>query len=71
MEQSIGRTVPATFLGAARQGVFFIPTILIFSALFGAIGVQSAQAAADLLTFLSSIPIHIYVMKTMNKGKIL
>ncbi|MBQ4155141.1 MAG: MATE family efflux transporter [Clostridia bacterium] len=71
MEQSMGRTIPATFLGGARQGIFFIPTILIFSALFGAVGVQSAQAMADLLTFLSAIPIHIYVMKTMNKGKTL
>lgn len=71
MEQSIGRTVPATFLGSARQGVFFIPAVLILTALLGATGVQSAQAVADLLTFLSAIPIHIYVMKTMNKAKTL
>ena len=66
MEQSIGRTVSATFLSAARQGIFFIPAIFILSGLFGLTGIQMSQAVADFVTLLCAIPIHIYVLKTME-----
>lgn len=69
MEQSIGRTVPATFLSVARQGLFFIPLILILSSVFGLLGVQMTQACADLLTFLCTIPIHIYVLRHLATEK--
>ena len=65
MEQSIGRTMPATFLATARQGVFFIPAVLILPLLFNLTGIQMAQAVSDLLTLLCAIPIHIHVMKTL------
>jgi putative MATE family efflux protein len=65
MEQSIGRTVPATFLATARQGVFFIPVVWILFAVFGLLGIQMAQAVSDLLTLLCAIPIHIHVMRTL------
>ena len=67
MEQSIGRTAPATFLSAARQGIFFIPAILILSSTMGLLGIQMAQAVSDLLTLLFAIPIHIRVMKTTDR----
>jgi len=67
MEQSMGRTVPATFLSVARQGFFFIPLVLALSAIWGVLGIQMTQAAADILTFLFAIPIHIHVLKTMEK----
>ena len=67
MEQSMGRTVPATFLSVARQGFFFIPLVLTLSAIWGVLGIQMTQAAADILTFLFAIPIHIHVLKTMEK----
>lgn len=69
MEQSIGRTASATFLSAARQGVFLIPAIYLLNRAFGLIGVQMAQAAADFLTLLCAIPIHIYVLKTMEPSQ--
>lgn len=67
MEQSIGRTLPATFLSVARQGLFFIPIVLIMSAALGVLGIQMTQACADVLTFAVSIPIHAYVLKTLQK----
>ncbi len=69
MEQSIGRTIPATFLSVARQGLFFIPLIWILSFLFHLLGVQMTQACADLLTFLCTIPIHIYVLRHLETEK--
>ena len=63
MLQSIGKTIPATFLAVARQGVFFIPLVLMLPALLGETGVQMAQACADLLTFLCAIPIQLTALK--------
>ena len=67
MEQSMNRTVSATFMSVARQGLFFIPLVLILSATLGITGIQMTQACADVLTFLFAIPIHAHVLKTMEK----
>ena len=67
MEQSMGKTVSATFLSVARQGLFFIPLVLILSAAVGLVGIQITQACADVLTLLCAVPIHIYIMKNMNE----
>lgn len=66
MEQSIRRTIPATFLATARQGIFFIPSVLILSNTIGLLGIQMSQAVADLCTLLCALPIHIYVLRTME-----
>ncbi len=67
MEQSMGRTVPATFLSVARQGLFFIPAVLILPKLLDATGIQVAQSAADVLTVLCAIPIHLHVLRSLPK----
>ncbi len=69
MEQSIGRTVPATFLAVARQGLFFIPAVLILSQVFGLLGIQMAQATADIMTLLCAIPIQLSVLRSMPDYK--
>jgi Na+-driven multidrug efflux pump len=69
MEQSIGRTAPATFLATARQGVFFIPAVWILFAAFGVLGIQMAQTVSDLLPLTCSITIHIHVMRTIETPK--
>ena len=66
MEQSIGKTASATFLSAARQGIFFIPAIFLLNYFLELTGIQMAQAVSDLLTLACAIPIHIYVMKNMQ-----
>ena len=65
LQQSIGRTVPATFLAVARQGIFFIPLIWILSLALGLTGIQATQAAADILTFLCAIPIQLHVLRSI------
>ncbi|MBR2042550.1 MAG: MATE family efflux transporter [Oscillospiraceae bacterium] len=67
MTQVIGKSVQATFLASARQGLFFIPAVLVLSELFGIAGIQLAQAAADLCTFLFAIPIQLKVLKEIDK----
>ena len=66
LQQSIGRTVPATFLAVARQGLFFIPMVLVLPMVLGLTGIQMAQSAADLLTFLCAVPIQLRVLKTLE-----
>ncbi len=70
MEQSMGKTVSATFLSVARQGLFFIPLVLGLSAAFGILGIQITQACADTLTLVFAVPIHIHVMKHMTEQKL-
>lgn len=66
MTQVIGRTVPATFLSSARQGLFFIPAVLLLSRLFGVAGIQLAQPAADIGTFLCAVPIQLKILREMD-----
>lgn len=61
--QSLGFVVPATFLASCRQGIFFIPLILILPSLIGLAGIQMTQALADLLTFAVSIPFHLLMLR--------
>ena len=65
MQQSMGKTVPATFLSVARQGLFFIPLVWILSVAFGFTGIQITQPVADFLTFLCAIPIQLHVLRSM------
>jgi hypothetical protein len=51
----------------ARQGLFFIPVVLIMPMFLGITGIQMAQSTADVLTFLCAIPVQIYVLKTFDK----
>ncbi len=67
MQQSTNKTIPATFLSVARQGLFFIPLVLILSSMFDMLGVQMTQACADVLTFLCAVPIQFHVLKNMKK----
>lgn len=54
--QSLGFRSQATFLASCRQGVFFLPAVLLLPLKIGCMGVQAAQPLADMLTFVVSIP---------------
>ncbi len=65
--QNIRKTVPATVLAMARQGVVFIPTLLLLSGVWGILGLQLAQAVADFLTFLVAIPLSLPTLKALKE----
>ena len=68
MLQTIGRTVPATFVSMARQGIFFIPLVWLLSlSPLGLLGVQMAQSVSDLLTLAAAVPIQLYVLRQMSQ----
>ena len=57
MMQNLGFSLKATVLAVARQGIVFIPLILLLPRLFGLTGALAAQPAADLCSFLISVPL--------------
>lgn len=66
MLQSIGKAAKASFVAAARQGIFFIPLIYILPAFFGLLGVQMCQTWSDACSFLLSVPLGISVLREMK-----
>lgn len=65
--QSTRHIKQATFLSMNRQGVYFIPAILILPKLFGLFGVEIAQAVADILSTITAIPYIYWFFKKINK----
>ena len=61
--QSTGKALAASFLSSTRQGIFFIPLILLLSQCFGLLGVEMAQSISDVLSALVSIPFFIGFVK--------
>ena len=67
MTQTIGKAVRASFMAMARQGIFFIPTVLILPRLFGLTGLQCSQPISDIITFAVSIPLQISILREMKE----
>ena len=66
--QSTRHIKQATFLSMNRQGVYFIPAILILPHLFGLFGLEITQAVADLFSTFTAIPYMIWFFKKLPKA---
>jgi len=66
MFQTSGRAVSANFLAACRNGICFIPMILLLPVFWGLKGVEVSQAAADVLTFIITVPLTVRYFKTLK-----
>ena len=72
--QNIGMTVRATIVAMARQGLTFVPVILLQPLIFSTcggdplLGIQLAQPVADLLSFAISLPIGLVVLRQMKEA---
>ncbi len=75
MLQNIGVTGKATLLALARQGLAFIPLVLLLPALFrllgleALLGIQLVQALADLLSFLIAIPVGRSELRKLERAR--
>ena len=56
MLQSIGKGIKASITASARNGICFIPMILILPVFLGITGVEMAQACADVLSLFIAVP---------------
>lgn len=66
MMQTIRKPLQANILSSARNGLFFIPLIIILPHFFGLYGVQICQAWADILSFLLAVPIAMNGLKELK-----
>lgn len=55
MFQSAGKAVPAMILSLGRQGVIFVPIIIIMKNILGYSGVIWSQTSADIITFILAV----------------
>ena len=65
----LGNARGAMLLATARQGSCFIPILYPLAWLFGAWGVVSVQAIADILTMVLAVPIAIAMTKRIKAAK--
>ena len=65
--QSVGKAGRATFLACCRQGVFFIPLILILPRMLGLVGVETCQPIADVFTFIVSLPFLLAFLNQLSR----
>jgi putative MATE family efflux protein len=67
MLQSIGKGVKASITASARNGLFFIPAILLLPPWLGLTGVEMAQAVADVCAICLAIPLAASELRTMRE----
>lgn len=65
--QNIRMTGPATLLSVCRNGLFFLPALLLLPLWFGLLGVQMAQGVADALTFLLAVPYSLWINRVLKR----
>lgn len=64
--QNIGLFKQAVIVSAARQGIFFLPLILILPYFFGLYGIILVQPLSDIGTFLISLPMGIKAIRNLS-----
>ena len=66
--QCLGFHQAATLLASCRNGLLYVPLIVLLPGLLGLSGVAMSQPAADFLTFLVSIPFQIWFFRHKLRG---
>jgi len=70
MTQTIGKMVKASVLAMSRQGLMFIPAVLILPIFFDLWGLILAQPLADMLSFLISLPLMKNELADLNRDAV-
>ena len=65
----LGNAKGAMLLATARQGSCFLPILYPLALIFGAYGIASVQAAADVLSLVLAIPLAISMIKKINRAE--
>lgn len=67
--QSTGRIKSASLLSCMRQGIYFLPLVIVMPLLFGLLGVEMSQAISDFMSFLTAIPFIIVFFRKLDKNE--
>lgn len=65
----LGNGGGATVIATSRQGSCFIPILYPMAAIWGAYGVASVQAVADVISLAFAIPICVHMLKKIKKAQ--
>lgn len=65
--QVVGSKIAAAVLSVSRQGLFYIPAVLVLPRLFFLFGVQCCQAVSDVGSALFALPFMFAFLKSLNK----
>lgn len=65
--QSTGRSAVAVGLSVCRQGLIYLPLMLILPNFIGKLGIQIVQPIADIVSTLISIPFYVRFMREMKQ----
>ncbi|MCR5213465.1 MAG: MATE family efflux transporter [Eubacterium sp.] len=66
MLQSMGRGLKASISASCRNGICFIPLILILAKCFGLFGIEITQFCADVLSFFIILPMAVLEMRILS-----
>ncbi len=67
--QGMGKALPSLILTVCRQGLVFVPMILILNAVFGLKGVIYAQAVADFVSILLASTICFVILRKLERSQ--
>ena len=67
--QVVGNKALASLLSISRQGLFYIPAVLILPRILKILGVQACQAVADICAFFLAIPFTISFFKGLKSAQ--
>jgi Na+-driven multidrug efflux pump len=67
--QTVGNKAIASVLSVARQGLFYIPAVMILPRFFALLGVQACQSVSDVLSFLFSIPFTVIFLRSVERQR--
>jgi len=65
--QVVGNKAVASLISISRQGLFYIPSVLLLPYLFQLRGIEACQAVSDFFAFFFAIPFTLAFFKTLKK----
>lgn len=67
--QGMGKALPSLILTVCRQGLVFVPLVLILNAVIGLDGVIYAQAVADFISIVLALTICLFILRKLEHRK--
>jgi multidrug efflux pump len=67
--QSMGKAVQSLIISLGRQGIFFIPIVLVLNNVFGFHGFVFAQPIADVMTFFVALMLFLHMRRKLGLKK--
>ena len=68
--QAAGKSLIPTIVSLSRQGLIYIPCLVLFNAIWGLDGLVYTQAVSDIVASLLSILLCVLVMKKVTESKV-